>query len=133
MTGGVSGEFTAAASLTATFTGTAAGGRLSGSISGFQGEDADMDMSGWSVTLNSQTITGAVGAPATSAGVQNDPDNAAFDGATATLGDQTLNGTWSSEFFGQPTQNDAYPLGVGGVFQADNESASIAGAFGARR
>ena len=132
---GMTGEFTAAATLTARFNGTAAGGTLQGAISGFQGEH-DM-VSGWSVTLNRQTITGGTGANVTSAGTQNDPDNAAFDGATATMGDQTAHGTWSSQFFGMPANAggsaDAYPLGVGGVFQADNEAASIAGAFGARR
>ena len=133
---GMAGEFTAAASLTARFNGTAAGGTLEGTISGFQG-DGGMDMSGWSVALARQTITGANAANVTSAGTVNDPDLATFDGATATLGGETLHGTWVSQFFGLPANDggstDAYPLGVGGTFQADNEAASIAGAFGARR
>ena len=128
---GMTGEFTAAATLTARFSGTGAQGNISGTISGFQGEH-DM-VSGWSVTLARQTLTDTTGTSVTSAGTNNDPDATGFDGATATLGDQTLNGTWSSQFFGQPGTADAYPLGVGGVFQADNEAASIAGAFGARR
>lgn len=129
---GQEGMFTANASLTATFSGTAAGGMLEGTISGFQ-DGNGMDMPGWSVTLNEQTITGAVTSPVTSAGINTDPDSAGFDGTTATLGDQTLHGRWAAQFFGQPRTADAYPLGVGGTFQADNESASIAGAFGARR
>ena len=130
---GEAGMFTAAASLTARFNGTAAGGTLQGVINGFQTDNAGVDVSGWSVTLARQTITGPLTTNVTSTGTNNDPTASGFDGATATLGDQTLHGTWSSEFFGQPSTADAYPLGVGGVFQADNESASIAGAFGARR
>ena len=130
---GEAGMFTAAASLTARFTATGAQGNISGSISGFQTDNADVDVSGWMVTLNRQTLTDTTGTSVTSAGTNNNSAAAGFDGATATLGDQTLHGTWSSQFFGQPSTADAYPLGVGGVFQADNESASIAGAFGARR
>ena len=133
---GEAGMFTAAASLTARFTGGAtggAGGTLEGVINGFQSDNADVDVSGWSVTLARQTLTDTSGTSVTSAGTNNDSTAAGFDGATATLGDQTLHGTWASQFFGQPATADAYPLGVGGTFQADNEAASIAGAFGARR
>lgn len=130
---GESGMFTAAASLTATFSGTGAGGRLMGSVSGFQSDNANVDVSGWMVTLNRQALVDTEGTSLTSVTTENDPTASGFDGATATLGDQTLHGSWSSQFFGQPSTADAYPLGVGGVFQADNESASIAGAFGARR
>ena len=131
VTGGMTGEFTAAATLTARFTATGAQGSLEGVINGFQGEH-DM-VSGWSVTLARQTLTDTTGTSVTSAGTVNDPTAANFDGATAMMGDETAHGTWTSQFFGQPTQADAYPLGVGGTFQADNEAASIAGAFGARR
>ena len=130
---GEAGMFTAAASLTAMFNATGAQGTLEGVINGFQSDNADVDVSGWSVTLASQALTDTTGTSVTSVGTNNDPTAATFDGATATLGDQTLHGTWRSQFFGQPTQADAYPLGVGGTFQADNEAASIAGAFGARR
>ena len=130
---GEAGMFTAAASLTAMFNATGAQGTLEGVINGFQSDNADVDVSGWSVMLASQTLTDTTGTSVTSAGTNNDPTSAGFDGAMATLGDQTLNGTWTSQFFGQPATTDAYPLGVGGTFQADNESASIAGAFGARR
>ena len=133
--GGDAGMFTAAASLTAMFSGTmGAAGTISGTILGFESDNAGVDVSGWSMTLASQTIDDTTDTTqATSAGTQNDPDNAAFDGATGMLGDQEVLGTWTSQFFGQPTTVDAYPLGVGGVFQADNEAVSIAGAFGARR
>ena len=130
---GEAGMFTAAASLTARFNATGAQGTLQGMINGFQTDNAGVDVSGWSVTLARQALTDTTGTSVTSAGTNNDPTATGFDGATATLGDQTLHGTWSSQFFGQPSTADAYPLGVGGVFQADNEAASIAGAFGARR
>ena len=136
VTGGEAGMFTAAASLTARFNGTLDGGTLEGTISGFQSDNADANVSGWSVTLNRQALSGGAEINLTSAMATSParlPTAANFDGATAMMGDQTAHGTWSSQFFGQPATDDAYPLGVGGVFQADNEAASIAGAFGARR
>ena len=60
VTGGEAGMFTAAASLTATFDGTAANGSLEGTISGFQSDNAAVDVSGWSVTLNEQEFDIAV-------------------------------------------------------------------------
>ena len=129
VTGGMAGQFVAAASLTATFTGTGSAGRILGAISGFQSDNADVDVSGWMVTLNRQSFANGDGVTMSA---QTDPTAAGFDGAAATMGDQTAHGTWGSQFFGQPTGN-AYPLGVGGTFQADNEAGSIAGAFGARR
>ncbi|MDE0147221.1 MAG: hypothetical protein OYG32_07495 [Rhodospirillaceae bacterium] len=130
VTGGENGMFTAAASLTATFGAT---NSISGSISGFQTDNAKVDVSGWSVTLNRQTFAVTDTTDVTSTGNQLDPTAPGFNGATATMGDQTAHGNWSSQFFGQPTTADAYPLGVGGTFQADNENVSIGGAFGARR
>ena len=133
VTGGEAGMFTAAATLTAMFNNTGAGGTLQGAINGFQSDNAGVDVSGWSVTLARQTLTDTSGTRVTSTGTNNDSTSAGFDGATAMMGDQTAHGTWDSQFFGQPATADAYPLGVGGTFQADNEAASIAGAFGARR
>ncbi|MYD98807.1 MAG: hypothetical protein F4X98_15665 [Gammaproteobacteria bacterium] len=130
---GESGMFTANASLTATFTGTAANGSIEGAISGFQSDNGNVDVSGWTVTLNEQDFTAAAVNDVTSTAGTLNPDAAGFDGATAMMGDQTAHGSWSSQFFGNSTTADAYPLGVGGTFQADNEAASIAGAFGARR
>ena len=121
--GGEAGMFTAAAALTATFDGTAANGALEGTISGFQSDNAAVNVSGWEVTLNEQEFDIAVTTDVTTTG----------QGATAEMGDQTANGSWSAQFFGQPDTANAYPLGVGGTFQADNEDVSIAGAFGARR
>ena len=129
---GMAGRFVAAASLTANFTATTGGGgTLSGTISGFEGEHAEV--SGWSVTLNRQALIGNI--TLTSVTGTPSPTAPGFDGTTATMGDQTAYGTWTSQFFGQPTPatSNAYPPGVGGTFQADNEAASIAGAFGARR
>ena len=130
VTGGQAGMFTAAASLTARFGTT---NTLGGTISGFQTDNAGVDVAGWSVTLNRQSFTIADTTDVVTAGTNNDPTSANFDGATAMMGGQTAHGTWTSQFFGQPTTADAYPLGVGGTFQADNEQASIGGAFGARR
>ena len=131
--GGEAGMFTAAASLTARFNATGAQGTLDGVINGFQTDNGNVDVSGWSVMLNRQTLTDTTGTSVTSVGTNNDPTAAGFDGVTATMGDQTAYGTWASQFFGQPATADAYPLGVGGTFQADNENVSIGGAFGARR
>ena len=131
---GEAGMFTAAASLTASFNGTGAGGSLEGTVSGFQSDNAGVDVSGWSVTLNSQTLIDTATSLTSMGTNDDDPTASGFDGSTAMMGDQTAHGTWSSQFFGQqPNTDDAYPLGVGGVFQADNEAASIAGAFGARK
>ena len=138
----MSGEFTAAATLTANFSAQNAQGAaaptVEGSITGFQGEMGGM--SGWEVTLNRQALANdaaALGALFTSG--QPDPTLPRFDGATATMGDQTAHGTWTGQFFGNQVTatganvTRAAPIGVGGTFQADNESASIAGAFGANR
>ena len=146
---GVSGEFTAAASLTANFSALDTGGNpaptVEGTISGFQG---DMDgMSGWLVTLNQQALANnaaALGTAFTSSTI--DPTAPGFDGATATMGDQTAHGSWTGQFFGNAATiadsntgtaatsvDGAAPLGIGGTFQADNESVNIAGAFGANR
>ena len=133
VTGGENGQFTAAATLTATFTNSGAAGTIEGVINGFQSDNANVDVSGWTVTLNSQALATGGDSTVTSTWANDDPTATGFDGATATMGDQTAHGTWSSQFFGQPSNDNAYPLGVGGTFQADNENASIAGAFGARR
>ncbi|MYE02341.1 MAG: hypothetical protein F4Y03_13935 [Alphaproteobacteria bacterium] len=135
VTGGEAGMFTAAATLNARF-GSAANS-ISGTIDGFQSDNANVDVSSWSVTLHRKTLGAQANLPnAFPAISETDPSRATYDGTTATLGDQTLHGDWAGEYFGdQNTGNtrNAYPLGVGGTFQADNEAASIAGAFGARR
>ena len=133
VTGGMGGQFVAAASLTATFTNTeGADGTIEGRITGFEGENGRM--LGWSVMLNEQSFTSAAeDTSVTSLTGTSDPTAPGFDGATATMGDHTAHGTWTSQFFGQPTTANAYPLGVGGTFQADSEAVSIAGSFGARR
>ena len=142
VTDGMSGEFTAAATLTANFdamtTLGASAPTIQGSISGFQGEMGGM--SDWAVTLNRQTLAAATLGAAFTSG-QVDPTAARFDGVTATMGDQTAYGSWTGQFFGnQMTVGEvpvpvagAAPIGVGGTFQADNEAVNIAGAFGARR
>ena len=141
---GMSGEFTAAASLTANFSAMSTGGTpaptVEGTISGFEG---GMDgMSGWLVTLNRQSLgNNATALAAEFTSGQIDPTASGFDGVTAMMGDQTAHGSWTGRFFGNQMTvgetpaavNGAAPLGVGGTFQADNEAVSIAGAFGARR
>ena len=135
VTGGEAGMFAAAATLNARF-GEAANS-ISGSISGFTSDNANVDVSGWSVTLHRKTLGAKANlANAFPAISETNPARATYDGTTATLGDQTLHGDWTGQYFGDANTGNArnaYPLGVGGTFQADNEAASIAGAFGARR
>ena len=137
---GMAGQFVAAASLTANFS-AAPNPTIEGSISDFQGEG--MSMSGWEVTLHRKSLADIAAATGFPAATQTDPTLPRFDGVTATMGDQTAHGDWTGQFFGNamalnaegtraPVMN-AQPLGVGGTFEADNEAASIAGAFGARR
>ena len=136
VTGGEAGMFSAAATLTANFGETA--NSISGSISGFASDNAAVDVSDWSVTLHRKTL-GAKAALATAFGAtltETNPARATYDGTTASMGDQTAYGNWQGQFFGDANAGNArnaYPLGVGGTFQADNDEASIAGAFGARR
>ena len=137
VTGGEAGMFVAAATLNATFGEAANANTISGSISGFQSDNANVDVSDWSVTLHRKTLADKAALanefPAIS---ETNPARATYNGTTATLGDQTLYGDWTGQYFGDArpgNDRDAYPLGVGGTFQADNDAASIAGAFGARR
>ena len=95
-------------------------------------------MSGWEVMLHEQTLGAeanlANAFPAAGATRQLNPALPGYDGVTATMGDQTAYGDWTGQFFGStPGVADAYPTGVGGTFQADNDLVSIAGAYGARR
>ena len=150
---GSTGQFTAAAALTANFS-AQPNVTIEGTISGFQGE-GDMDMSGWMVTLHRKSIaranlgdgSGGLAATAVTTGqfpnAQSDPTARRFDGTTATIGDHTAYGTWTGHFVGNAMRTNtagarvpvtnAQPLGVAGVFQADSDAVSIAGAFGARR
>ena len=149
VTGGIVGQFTAAASLTVNFDAVTNAGvsapTIQGTINGFQGEHPEV--AGWEVTLHRNSITpdatNGLGIADIAAQTQLDPARPSYDGVTATMGDQTAYGDWTAQFFGNaktpsptgtPTNTDgAQPLGVGGTFQADNDVASIAGAFGARR
>ena len=137
VTGGNAGMFTAAATLNASF--GAAANSISGSISGFASDNADVDVSGWSVTLHRKALGALAGNTAFAnfpVRSQPDPTRPGYNGVTATMGDQTAHGDWTGQFFGDANAGNtrnAYPLGVGGTFQADNESVNIAGAFGARR
>ena len=142
VTDGMSGQFVAAASLTANFS-AAPRTTIEGSISDFQGEG--MSMSGWEVTLHRKSVAATDGlASPFPAATQPDPTLPRYNGVTATMGDQTAHGDWTGRFFGNKRALNAagtalenvsgtQPLGVGGTFQADNDSVSIAGAFGARR
>ena len=135
VTGGMHGEFTAAATLMATFGPTA--NTISGTISGFTAEDGSSP--GWEVTLHQKSL-GAETALGTGTptgfpvSAQSDPTRPGYDGTTATMGNHMAYGDWTGQYFGNSTTSTAaYPLGVGGTFQADSEAVSIAGAFGARR
>ena len=131
VTGGMAGIFTAAATLTANFSTTT--NTISGSIHDFVGEDGAM--SGWEVTLHRKTLGEQTALNGLfPARTQPNPALPRFNGATATMGDQTAHGDWGGQFFGNTTRiPNAYPTGVGGTFEADGASASIAGAFGATR
>ena len=142
VTGGTAGQFTAAASLTANFDALnnagASAPTIKGTISGFQGENGSMP--NWQVTLHSKSLTGGVAAlTAVPVSGQPDPTLPAYDGVTATMGDQTAYGDWTGQLFGNAADatgtsiNNAQPLGIGGTFQADNDAVSIGGAYGARR
>ena len=130
VTGGVAHQFTAAATLTASF--GAAANSISGTISGFTADDGSSP--GWEVTLHEKLLGAQANlANAFPAISETDPMRSAYDGVTATIGDQTAYGDWAGQYFGNASAANSYPLGVGGTFQADNESVSIGGAFGARR
>ena len=133
MTGGDAQQFTAAATLTAIFGPTA--NTISGNISGFTAEDGSSP--GWEVTLHRKTLGAEANLPNAFPAVttENDPARPSFNGVTATIGDHTAYGDWTGQFFGgnAPRNVDEYPLGVGGTFEADGDTVSIAGAFGARR
>jgi hypothetical protein len=134
VTGGVAHQFTAAASLTASF--DEAANSIHGTISAFTADDGSSP--GWEVTLHEKTLgaKGTLSAVFPLTTTENDPTRPSFTGVTATIGDTEAHGDWTGQYFGDQNAGNtrnAYPLGVGGVFQADNESVSIGGAFGARR
>jgi hypothetical protein len=137
LTAGSHGAFTANAELTANFgppndDTNPNGDTIRGKISGFKGNGADM--SAWEITLGAAPLTVAV--------ATESPDVAAttfdagvFAAATsAKMGAEKGTGTWTGQFFGQadPDMNQK-PIGVAGQFNADFETAHIAGAFGAAR
>ena len=119
------GEFTADATLTATFGDST--DVLSGKISNFKG---GADMTGWLVELEEASIT----ARNTQAGVINTEDDPAT--VKAEMGDAephgTSPGTWSAHLWGPETAAQA-PSGVTGEFNAEFTNARIVGAFGAKR
>ena len=139
VTGGMHGEFTAAATLNATF--GAGNNLLSGTISGFAGNHPNM--SGWMVKLHERPISKTNDTQATtdwattiSTGSGLVPTSPDYEGVTATMGDETATGAWSAQYYGASSgaaRPNAQPLSVGGLFQADNDKVSIAGAFGASR
>ena len=143
--GNEAGAFTASASLSANFGGPAADaamnvGSISGSITGFQGDAGGM--SGWMVELkkiNLSDLATPAAAPFQTS-VPN-PNLPTYNGTVATLGAVTAHGSWQGQFYGNAKNPDmpgmnsenAQPLAVGGMFNADGAGANIVGAFGARR
>ena len=133
VTGGVAHQFTAAAKLDAIF--EAVANSISGTISDFTADDGSSP--DWEVTLHEKTLDGESMLPNPfPSATETDPARPSFNGVTATMEDQMAYGDWTGQYFGDANTGNtvnAYPLGVGGTFHADNEKVSIAGAFGARR
>ena len=121
VTGASSGNFTASATLTASFgDDNMDAGAISGSVSDFMNADGD-DLAGWGVTLNAASL---VGVNATTP----------FSSSTrATTGSGTGTGTWQGQFYGPADPTTMQPAGVAGRYDAHFPGAHIAGAFGATR
>ena len=129
------GEFTADATLTATFkkggtTGTPGTANvLSGKISNFKG---GADMTNWLVELEEAPIEARTAGDTAQAGVN--PGTAVT--VKAEMGDAEPHpsepGTWSARLWGPETNLQA-PSGVTGEFNAEFTNARIVGAFGAKR
>ena len=120
VTGASSGNFTANATLTASFGDADDVGAISGSISDFMNADGE-DLAGWGVTLNAASL---VGVSATTP----------FSSSTrATTGSGTGTGTWQGQFYGPADPTTMQPAGVAGRYDAHFPGAHIAGAFGATR
>ena len=125
VTGASSGNFTANATLTASFGDVDTAGAISGSISDFANAYGE-DLAGWGVTLNAASLNGVANA------------TPMFSSSTrATIGSGTGTGTWQAQFYGTPADGAAGPMlqptGVGGRFDAHFPGAHIAGAFGASK
>ena len=119
VTGANHGEFTANATLNASFFGASDPGRISGTIHGFMNA-AGESMAGWNVMLNPANLTDG---------------SATFTGTTAgSLGAGTGMGSWEGMFHGSngETGADARPTHVTGRFDAHFPGAHLAGAFGAK-
>ncbi len=119
VTGATHGEFTANATLNASFFGASDPGQISGRIHGFMNA-AGESMAGWNVTLNPASLTDG---------------SAMFAGTTAgSLGAGTGMGSWEGMFHGSngETGGDARPTHVTGRFDAHFPGAHLAGAFGAK-
>ena len=118
VTAAESGEFTADATLTASFFGAQDAGVVNGSIGSFR-DGSGRSLAGWRVTLDSAMLT--VG-------------EAGFAGATGgTVGSGTSGeGSWQGRFHGTDgAETDAPPSHATGRFDLRFPGAHIAGAFGA--
>ena len=122
VTGANSGNFTASATLTASFGDRSAAGAISGSVSDFMNAYGE-PMAGWGVTLNAASLDG----------INNDDDaSRMFSSSTrATTGSGTGTGTWQGQFYGPAAATTMQPAGVAGRYDAHFPGAHIAGAFGA--
>ncbi len=135
------GTFTADANLTAHFGGPAVSFNDSftvrGTIDDFRNSDGDAIDSNWSVTLRPSPFR-----------AKNDDGTYGEIGATFTTGTTSAGGpagAWGGEFYGTPrtstgaidtpttTNQDAYPTGVAGEFDAHFTNGHVIGAFGATK
>ena len=139
-----SGEFVAAAELTARWGANVTSSMLEGRIHSFEhagtgGSDVDMD--DWRVTLGrSPLVNGAAASGPTPAIPVHVGADATWAPATARLapGTTTTDAQWRAWFYGPDSGADpqgAAPTGVVGAFRADFDTAGarIAGTFGATK
>lgn len=116
------GEFTADVSLEADFDAGDGAGTISGVASNFRDEDGDAMEEGWRVALQSAEIG--------SLSFRGGEVGAAFGDTSTELAGETGDGQWSGYFL--RSENENLPAGVAGRFNADSETAHVAGAHGAR-
>ena len=118
------GEFTAAATLTAKFSGGDVAvnkqNTISGKITEFAGENDD-DLGAWSVTLKEAKFMD----------LAVDPVFSSMEAGGALGGSPVNSGGWKGQFFGNDLMRDNLPNSVAGEFNAQSSHGAVAGAFGA--
>ena len=126
------GQFTADATLTATFGGGSVPAddhySIVGSIEDFRDKRGRSIDSSWSLDL------GAASFDSQQSGALTGTNSNVFSGATE--GDQGLTGAWNGRFFGpnddaMPGNQPTFPSGVAGTFSGHFTNGDVLGAFGA--